>query len=81
MRVDVLLFGPLSRSASVDRITVETQGDPTTAGEVLQALTATPSLASGLSACRLAVNHAFAADDTPIRATDEVALIGMVSGG
>lgn len=34
-----------------------------------------------LSACRLAVNHEFAAPDQWVNERDEVALIGMVSGG
>lgn len=34
-----------------------------------------------LSACRLAVNHEFAPPDQMVHERDEVALIGMVSGG
>lgn len=81
MHVDVLLFGPLSQSASSDRVSVELAGETTTAGEVLQALGKTPLFPGGLSGFRLAVNHAFANDHTPILASDEVAIIGMVSGG
>jgi molybdopterin converting factor small subunit len=62
-------------------VSLEVQGETTTAGDVLEALKGTPWFPSGLGACRLAVNHAFADDSTPIRAADEVALIGMVSGG
>jgi molybdopterin converting factor small subunit len=81
MRVDVLLFGPLSQSASSDRVSVEVAGETTTAGEVLHALGAMPLFSGGLSGFRIAVNHAFATADTPIRESDEVAMIGMVSGG
>ncbi len=81
MRVNILLFGPLSQAASSVAVSLDVQGETTTAGEVLQALRATPWFPPHLRACRLAVNHAFADDATPIRASDEVALIGMVSGG
>lgn len=81
MRVNVLLFGPLTRSASSDRVCVEVPGETTTAAEVLQALESQTSFPGGLSGYRLAVNHAFANGDTPITECDEVAIIGMVSGG
>jgi len=81
VRVNILLFGPLSQTASSDSVALDVEGESTTAGAVLQELAATPWFPRGLGACRLAVNHAFANDDTPIRASDEVALIGMVSGG
>ena len=42
---------------------------------------AEPLLAGMLPACRFAVNHAFAADDRAIAEGDEVALIGLTSGG
>lgn len=81
MRVNILLFGPLSQAASSDAVSLDIQGETTTAGDVLQALRAASWFPRGLGTCRLAVNHAFADDATPIRASDEVALIGMVSGG
>ncbi|MGB9618943.1 MoaD/ThiS family protein [Thermogutta sp.] len=34
-----------------------------------------------ISQIRVAVNHRFAADDTPLGPNDEIALIGKVSGG
>ena len=52
--------------------------------DVLAALArACPAIADALPGCRLAVNHAFADGDDapPIQSGDEVALIGMVSGG
>lgn len=82
MRVEVLLFGPLADAAGADRVAVDMPGGRTMASEVLAALATTaPGLCPQLSACRLAVNHAFAQDSTPIRETDEVALIGLVAGG
>ncbi len=82
MRVQVLLFGPLAQRAGDSSVAVElADGDPT-AGDVLQALrTQAPALRDVVDACRLAVNCAFAADETPVRPQDEVALVGLVSGG
>jgi len=56
-------------------------GESTTAREVLHALEGMAWFPHSAKGCRLAVNHAFAGDDTPIRESDEVALIGLVSGG
>lgn len=82
MRVDVLLFGPLADAAGADRVRVDLPNDQATANGVLAALhEAHPALRSGLGGCRLAVNHAFAQGPTPIRESDEVALIGLISGG
>ncbi|RMH31633.1 MAG: MoaD/ThiS family protein [Planctomycetota bacterium] len=82
MRVEVLLFGPLADAAGRDSLSVNTDATQPTARDVLDALTqAQPAMRSMLTACRLAVNHAFADDATLIRAGDEVAVIGLVSGG
>lgn len=82
MRVDVLLFGPLAQRLGRDSVPVEIAGDAATAGQVRAALgRAEPELAGDLTACRLAVNHAFAHEATQIRSGDEVAVIGFVSGG
>ncbi len=53
-----------------------------TAGRVLEALAqdAEP-LAPSLASSRLAVNHEFVDSEHVIKPDDEVALIGMVSGG
>lgn len=81
MRVEVPLFGPLADAAGVGRVAVQVSSDQPTAGEVPQTLVAmSPALHPQFGACRIAVNHAFAHDPTPIRETDEVALIGMASG-
>jgi len=82
MHVDVLLFGPLAEAAGADCVAVDVPDQEATAGKVLTALhEASPVLRSSLGACHLAVNHAFAHDSTPICASDEVAIIGLVSGG
>lgn len=80
MEITVLLFGPQAQLAEAREITVTL--DSPTAGDVLKALSdeAAP-LAASLPASRLAVNHEFVNADHTIRPGDEVALIGMVSGG
>ncbi len=53
-----------------------------TCGEVRARLGADePLLAGLLPACRFAINHAFVAEDCEITECDEVALIGLTSGG
>jgi len=82
MRVDVLLFGPQAAMAQADSIVVELNTVTATVSQVLSALReAAPALASSLDTSRLAVNHAYACADDYITRDDEVALIGMVSGG
>lgn len=63
------------------REVVVTVAEPT-AGRVLEALAReSEALAPSLAASRLAVNHAFVGDEHALSPGDEVALIGMVSGG
>ena len=57
-------------------------GDEPTCAEVLIALgEARPELRSSIGACRLAVNHEFASAKTHVKPDDELALVGLVSGG
>lgn len=81
MRVEVLLFGAEAAAAGCDRVAVEAcEGAGT--HEVKEMLGAAyPALRPFLGAARLAVNCEFAGSETVVRAGDEVALIGMVSGG
>ena len=82
MDVTVHLFGPLSRMAGGSEVTVHVDGSACRSAEILTGLaTAVPAIAPALAHCRLAVNHSFATEQQPIAATDEVALIGLVSGG
>ena len=82
MRVRVLLFGPLAQRAGDGCVAVELAEAEATAGNVLTALREqAPALRDVVDSCRLAVNCAFAADQTPVRPGDEVALVGLVSGG
>lgn len=82
VQIDVLLFGPQAELAGTRTLRIEADGDPPTAREVMALIAAAaPSLAGGLSTSRLAINHEFAADGDPVSGSDEVALVGMVSGG
>lgn len=80
MQVRVLLFGPEARALGTREATVEVT-PPVTCAQVLAALASQfPSLGT-LGNARLAVNAEFAAPSFAIAPGDEVALIGMVSGG
>ncbi len=82
MRIIVKLFGPEAALAGTHEIAVEVAGAEPTCGELKRALAeAEPRLAESLSYCRIALNHDFAGPNQVIHARDEVALIGMVSGG
>lgn len=83
MEITVLLFGPAAAAFGHDRAVVPL-APHATADAALAALrdhhaTLRPFAQPG--AARLAVNHAFAAADSPISPRDEVALISLVSGG
>jgi molybdopterin converting factor small subunit len=82
MEIEVLLFGPQATLAGARSVRVSLVDQQPKSVTVLEALALQlPELGPSLKTSRLAVNHAFAAADTPISPSDEVALIGMVSGG
>ena len=82
MRINVLLFGPQATLAGARSVEVVVVADSPTVSDVLIALRETaPTLTDSLTSSRLAVNHRFASSDHAIQQGDEVALIGMVSGG
>ena len=82
MTVTIKLFGPLSRAAGRSELALTIEHERPTCGEIRTRLfTEEPLLAALLPACRFAINHVFAADDCPIAEGDEVALIGLTSGG
>jgi molybdopterin converting factor small subunit len=82
MTLKVLLFGPQAIMVSNRDVTLELPGGEATVEQILSALSeAAPAIADSLSTSRLAVNHEFAAPEQNVTVGDEVALIGMVSGG
>lgn len=82
MLVRVALFGPQAALAATREVELRLPSERATAADVLSALAeATPALRDSLPSSRLAVNHEFAALERVIEAGDEVALVGMVSGG
>jgi molybdopterin converting factor small subunit len=82
MTIDVLLFGPMAARAGTGRIRVRLPEAPPTCSSLREALARDrPELADHLPLHRFAVNARFAGEETVIREGDEVALIGMVSGG
>ncbi len=83
--VTVKLFGPQAALAGRREVAVvltRNGEEAATAGGVLAGLgEAVPALRGSLAQSRLAVNREFAAAGDAVRPGDEVALIGMVSGG
>jgi molybdopterin converting factor small subunit len=81
MRVEVLLFGAERDAAGCERAAVEVP-ERATCAQVRERLGGVfPVLKPHLAAARFAVNGEFASMDRAIGAGDEVALIGLVSGG
>lgn len=83
MRVEVLLFGPYAEKAGSRAVSMEL-ADPMqrTAGGVLELLAKQhPELREMLAAAVLAVNHKAVRPSHPVRENDELAVIGLVSGG
>lgn len=82
MQVQVMLFGPIADMLGSDTVAVDTPSEQPTARTVLDTLGAqNPTVSDAVRACRLAINHSFAHDDAIVDADDELALIGLVSGG
>jgi len=81
MTVEVLLFGPERAAVGADRVRVPLADERTCAALRAGLAAAAPALAPALATARFAVNSRFVADSYGIGEGDEVALIGMVSGG
>ncbi len=81
MRVRVLLFGPEADAAGASEVSVDVDETPTCAALRAHLARAVPALVPSLPGCRFALNGEFAPDSSAIGEGDEVALIGMVSGG
>jgi molybdopterin converting factor small subunit len=82
MRLRVRLFGQDAQLAGQGHVQLDLPGETITCAQIRSALAgAVPCLSGAMKHGRLAVNHAFGQDDQAVTAHDEVALIGMVSGG
>lgn len=82
MQVIVKLFGPQARAVGASQVVLDCQDEsPTCAAILSQLAAAEPRLGNTLTSSRLAINFEFADLDQVIAPNDEVALIGMVSGG
>jgi molybdopterin converting factor subunit 1 len=82
LKVKVKLFGSTRESAGQKEIEVNLSSEPSTVAELKSSLyTAYPALASGASYLVVAVNRKVADDSIKITASDELALLPLVSGG
>jgi len=82
MKVTVKLFGPFADAAGSKELTVKMDDPSPTAGTVIDRLgTAQPALRPLLVGSRLAVNCQCVPEGHPISPGDELAIIGLVSGG
>ena len=75
----VLLFG--AEAAAVGERTVEVAADELTADELKAHLAAAYPDLTGVGSCRVAVNQRFVDGDHKITPSDEIAIVGPVSGG
>jgi len=82
MKLTVLLFGPYAEAVKESSVTVDIASSTCTAGEVKASLAQQyPKLRGLLSAAILSVNHQAVRPDHLVQESDELAVIGMVSGG
>lgn len=80
--LQVLVFGPQAQAVGASAVSVAGVTFPAMASDVLRMIAEQHSeLQSSIKVSRLAVNQNFAGDDTEIQFDDEVALIGLISGG
>jgi molybdopterin converting factor small subunit len=81
MSVKVLLFGAARLTVGREHVVVDAGQAPTCRAVLTELGAAYPALRPIAGVGRLAVNSEFASGDQQVRSTDEVALIGLVSGG
>ncbi|MBB3209653.1 molybdopterin converting factor small subunit [Rhodopirellula rubra] len=80
--LQVLVFGPQARTVGTDRMKLGKTKFPITADALMSRIVETyPNLSSSIGVSRLAVNHEFVESNSLINAQDEVALVGLISGG
>ncbi|GIW75335.1 MAG: hypothetical protein KatS3mg104_0398 [Phycisphaerae bacterium] len=78
----VLLFGPIAQTAGTTCAEVMIEQPDILVEQLIETLCRqNPGIASSVRTCRIARNHAFAQDHERVSFRDELALIGMVSGG
>lgn len=82
MVLTVRLFGPMAMAVGSDHVQISVEASPPSCAWLRSELASQfPTLRNGLDQCRFAVNREYVADDAVVKATDEIALIGMVNGG
>ena len=81
MTVKVLLFGAERAAAGTDALAVALDGHRTCLAVRAALERQCPALRAHLKTARFAVNCSFVPDDRAIDTGDEIALIGLVSGG
>lgn len=81
MKITVLLFAQCREAAGRAALELDVPDGGGTGALWAAAVVACPALKPFRAVARVAVNHAFAAEDAPLRPGDEVALIPPVSGG
>ncbi|TWU11109.1 MoaD/ThiS family protein [Allorhodopirellula heiligendammensis] len=80
--LQVLVFGPQAHSVGTDRLHIADVHVPITASSLLSKISdAYPDLAASIGLSRIAINHQFAAPEQLISLDDEIALVGLISGG
>lgn len=80
--VQVKLFGPQAQLAGRRELCIALESTDVTCDQLMGLIASSePALALSMKSSRLAVNHEFVDGSSSVRPQDEVALIGMVSGG
>lgn len=82
MTITVKLFGPQAQMAGQRELVLDFPASQINCGELRAAMARCHSrLAPTLASSRFAINQSFATDADAIHPGDEVALIGLISGG
>ncbi|QQE09986.1 MoaD/ThiS family protein [Planctomycetota bacterium] len=82
MKINVHLFGPYIQVAGADTILVNISSSNIMCNDLMNAIRDQyPDLAPYVNNSRLAINHTYAQSDQLITPDEEIALIGLVSGG